>query len=118
MCSITKSNVCADIYLAQEKNLELFVQVGYDTLDTGDNGITGEPNPARHRETAKKLAPAFSKKNLLSKEATVLKHIDMFMERMKEVGAGNRRVEMRCWTERLGLDLSADMVYGQEMNQV
>jgi cytochrome P450 len=105
-----------DIYLAQENNLELFVQVGYDTLDTGDNGITGEPNPVRHREVAKKLAPAFSARKLKAKEATILKHVDLFIERMKETGTGG--AELQCWTDRLGLDLSADMVYGREMGQV
>jgi hypothetical protein len=66
----------ADIYLAQKNHLESFVQVGYDALDTGDNGITGEPNPARHREVAKRLAPAFSNKNLIAKEATIQKHMN------------------------------------------
>lgn len=39
-----------DIYLSQENHLEKFVQVGYDALDTGDGGISGETNPVRHRE--------------------------------------------------------------------
>lgn len=108
----------SDIYLAQQKNLERFVQVGYDTLDTGDNGITGEPNPVRHREIAKKLAPAFSTRNLKAKEVIVLKHINVFIEKIKETGACERGIEMRSWTDRLGLDLSADMVYGREMKQV
>jgi hypothetical protein len=115
---VTDANDCADIYLAQEKNLELFVQVGYDALDTGDNGISGEPNPVRHREVAKRLAPAFSKKNLMAKEATILKHINVFVHRMKQVGAGKHGVELQCWTDRLGLDLAADMVYGRDMGQV
>jgi hypothetical protein len=108
----------ADIYLAQERNLETFVQVGYDTVDTGDNGITGEPNPARHREIAKKLAPAFSMRNLKAKEITIMKHIDLFINRMRETAAETHGVELRCWTDRLGLDLSADMVYGREMGQM
>ena len=107
-----------DIYLAQEKHLELFVQVGYDTLDTGDNGITGEPNPVKHREIAKKLAPAFSTRNLKAKEVTILKHINLFVNKMKETGTGQHGAELQCWTDRLGLDLSADMVYGREMGQM
>ncbi|KAH7406367.1 isotrichodermin C-15 hydroxylase [Phaeosphaeria sp. MPI-PUGE-AT-0046c] len=107
-----------DIYLAQEKNLELFVQIGYDALDTGDNGITGEPNPFRHREIAKKLAPAFSTRNLKAKEATILKHVNLFVQRMKETGASEHGAGMQAWTDRLGLDLAADMVYGHEMHQV
>jgi hypothetical protein len=110
--------VTKDIYLAQEKNLELFTQVGYDTLDTGDNGITGEPNPVKHREIAKKLAPAFSSKNLKAKESVILKHINLFVDRIRETGGGVKGAEMQCWTDRLGLDLSADMVYGREIGQM
>ncbi|KAI0899582.1 cytochrome P450 [Annulohypoxylon nitens] len=107
-----------DIYLAQEKNLELFVQVGYDALDTGDGGITGEPNPVRHREVAKKLAPAFSTRNFKAKEEAVQKHIDFFVEKMKVVGATDEGVELQRWSDWLALDLSADMTYGLEMNQM
>ncbi|KAI1867702.1 uncharacterized protein JN550_006843 [Neoarthrinium moseri] len=54
-----------DIYLSQEKNLELFVQVGYDALDTGDGGISGETNPVKHRGISKTFTPAFSTRNVL-----------------------------------------------------
>lgn len=108
----------ADIYLAQEKNLELFVQVGYDALDTGDNGISGEPDPVKHREIAKKLAPAFSTRNLKAKEATVNKHFDFFINEMKSLGADEKRVDMRSWSDWLALDLSADMTYGRDMGQM
>ncbi|KUI57993.1 hypothetical protein VP1G_05332 [Cytospora mali] len=105
-----------DIYLSQEKNLELFVQLGYDSLDTGDGGISGETNPVKHREIAKKLAPAFSTRNFKAKEATVLKHIDTFIEKMKIVG--KEGVELQRWVEWLALDLSADLTYGREMGQM
>jgi hypothetical protein len=54
----------------------------------------------------------------MAKEATILNHIDLFVHIMKEIGAGKRGAELRCWMDRLGLDLSADMMYGREMNQV
>ncbi|KAJ4303123.1 hypothetical protein N0V90_002015 [Kalmusia sp. IMI 367209] len=107
-----------DIYLAQEKNLELFVQVGYDALDTGDNGISGEPNPIKHREIAKKLAPAFSTRNFKAKEITIQRHIDFFINKMKEVGSAKQGAELQCWTDWLALDLSADMTYSREMGQM
>ena len=107
-----------DIYLAQEKNLELFVQVGYDAVDTGDGGISGETNPVKHREIAKKLAPAFSTRNFKAKETTVQKHINFFIERMKEVGAADNGAELQHWTDWLALDLSADMTFGREMGQM
>jgi hypothetical protein len=107
-----------DIYLAQEKNLELFVQVDYDALDTGDNGISGEPNPVKHREVAKKLAPAFSLRNFKAKEDTIHKHIDLFIHQMKKVGTESQVVDLQRWTDWLALDLSADMTYGREMGQM
>lgn len=107
-----------DIYLAQEKNLELFVQVGYDALDTGDGGISGETNPVRHREIAKKLAPAFSTRNFKVKEGVIQKHINLFIEKMKDIGATGQGAELRCWSDWLALDLSADMTYGRETGQM
>lgn len=106
-----------DIYLAQEKNLERFIQVGYDALDTGDNGITGEPNPIKHREIAKKVAPAFSTKNLKAKEASINKHIQLFIFKMRELD-GKKSIDLRRWTHWLALDISVDMTYGREMGQM
>lgn len=107
-----------DIYLAQEKHLELFVQVGYGALDTGDNGISGEPDPARHRVIARKLAPAFSTRSLRAYEPTINKHIDLFIQKMMEVGREKEGVDLRRWSDWLALDLSADLTYGQEMGQM
>ncbi|KAI3325966.1 cytochrome P450 [Xylariaceae sp. AK1471] len=111
-----KGQLPDDIYLTQEKNLESFVQVGYDTPDTGDNGISGEPNPVRHREIAKRLAPAFSNKNLMAKEHTIQKHINLFIEKMECLEG--KDIELRQWSDWLALDLSADMTYGQDLGQV
>ncbi|KAI7784449.1 hypothetical protein LA080_009948 [Diaporthe eres] len=113
-----KPEAAKDIYLSQEKNLELFVQVGYDALDTGDGGISGEMSPVKHREIARKLAPAFSTRNFKAKETAVHNHIDLFVQRVKEVGAGEEGADLQRWTDWLALDLSADMTYGLAMNQM
>ncbi|ORY09318.1 hypothetical protein BCR34DRAFT_589422 [Clohesyomyces aquaticus] len=102
----------------KSKNLELFVQVGYDAPDTGDNGISGEPDPIKHREIARKLAPAFSTRNFKAKEATVHKYIDVFVNKMREVGDGTQGAELQRWADWLALDLSADMTYGREVGQM
>lgn len=115
---ISNPTTSADIYLLQDKNLELFVQVGYDALDTGDGGISGETDPVRHREIAKKLTPAFSTRNLKAKEATILKHLDLFIDRMNQVSMQGKGAEMQRWSDWLALDLSADMTYGRDMGQV
>ncbi|ETS83618.1 hypothetical protein PFICI_05494 [Pestalotiopsis fici W106-1] len=107
-----------DIYLAQEKHLELFVQVGYDAVDTGDGGISGEPNPSRHYEIARRVAPAFSMRNFKAKEPIVHRHIDTFVQRMLEVGTQKRGAEMQQWSDWLALDLSMDMTYSVKMDQM
>ncbi|KAF7519351.1 hypothetical protein G7054_g13124 [Neopestalotiopsis clavispora] len=107
-----------DIYLAQEKHLELFVQVGYDAVDTGDGGISGEPNPLRHYEIARRVAPAFSIRNFKAKEPIVHKHTDIFVQKMLEVGHRERGAEMQQWSDWLALDLSMDMTYSADMCQM
>ncbi|KAK4216870.1 cytochrome P450 [Rhypophila decipiens] len=106
-----------DIYLAQEKNMELFVQVGYDALDTGDGGISGETSPARHREIAKKLAPAFSNRSLKTKEAVIHQYLDLFVRRLAEHG-GDDGVELNRWTNWLGLDMAAALTYRADMGHL
>ncbi|KAI1260523.1 cytochrome P450 [Xylariaceae sp. FL1019] len=61
------------MYLAQGNNLESFVQVGYDAFDTGDNGITAEPNLQLPAHT--------SNSNPIAKEPTIQKHVDEFIDR-------------------------------------
>ena len=92
--------------------------VGYNALDTGDGGISGETDPVRHREIAKKLAPAFSMRNFKAKEATIQKHIDLFLKRMKDTGMRDKGAELQRWTDWLALDLSADMTYGRDLGQM
>ena len=118
LCELLTEGTGPDIYLLQEKNLELFVQVGYDALDTGDGGISGETDPVKHREIAKKLAPAFSTRNFKAKEMTVQKYIDFFIQKMNELGGGQKGAELQRWTDWLALDLSADLTYGREMGQM
>jgi hypothetical protein len=55
---------------------------------------------------------------LKAKEATLQKHIDLFIKKMKEIDAGNQGAELQRWTDWLALDLSADMTYGREMGQM
>ncbi len=72
----------------------------------------------RHREVAKKLAPAFSLRNFKAKEAAIQKHIDLFVQKMKDTGAGKEGAELHRWTHWLALDISADMTYGSEMGHM
>ncbi|KAI1119881.1 cytochrome P450 [Nemania abortiva] len=82
----------------------------------GDNGISSEPNPARHRKIAKRLAPAFSNKNLIAKEMTIQKHMNRFIEKVEHLQGQD--IELRQWSDWLALDLSAEMTYGGDWGQV
>lgn len=48
----------------------------------------------------------------------VHKHMDLFVQRMRELGTGEKGAELQRWTDWLALDLSADMTYGLAMNQM
>lgn len=87
-------------------------------MDTGDGGISGETNPVKHREIARRLAPAFSTRNFKAKETAVHKNVDLFVQRMKELETRETGAELQRWTDWLALDLSADMTYGLAMNQM
>ncbi|ROW15259.1 hypothetical protein VPNG_03106 [Cytospora leucostoma] len=107
-----------DIYLSHEKNLESFVKTDFEDLGEGDGGISFEIDPIKHREVARRLAPAFSIKNFKAKHATLDGYIDLFVDKMREVGGGERGVEMRRWADWLSMDISADMTYNRQMGQM
>ncbi|ROW04707.1 hypothetical protein VMCG_04868 [Cytospora schulzeri] len=107
-----------DIYLSHEKNLEAFVKTDFEDLGEGDGGISFEIDPVKHREVARRLAPAFSTKNFKAKEATLESYIDLFVTKMKEVGGGEEGAEMRRWADWLSMDISADMTYNRQMGQM
>lgn len=44
--------------------------------------------------------------------------MDLFVQRMKELGTREKGAELQRWTDWLALDLSADMTYGLAMNQM
>ncbi len=46
------------------------------------------------------------------------KHVDIFIEQMKAVGGGESGAEMKKWADWLSMDLSADMTYNRQMNQM
>ncbi|KAI1446033.1 cytochrome P450 [Annulohypoxylon stygium] len=77
----------ADIYGSHNKNLELFTKTQINNHGNDEHGgIIWEWDPARHRQVAKQLSPAFSGRALRAKEPTLHKYIDLFIERMKRFG--------------------------------
>lgn len=72
----------------------------------------------RHRQVARKLAPAFSNRAVKTLEPLVHQHMDYFVERMKELGAAPAGVSLVDWTNWLGLDMAADLAWNQKMHQM
>lgn len=67
----------------------------------GDDGLSWERNPEKHRTKAKKVAPAFSAKSLKAKEATMHKYTDAFVQRMKDLGSKEEGIELKTVSIRL-----------------
>ncbi|KAI1083758.1 isotrichodermin C-15 hydroxylase [Whalleya microplaca] len=107
-----------DIYASHTKNLEHFVRTDWLDPGLGENGITFELDPVKHRMVSKKLSPAFSLNSIKAKEPTLHKYIDYFIEKMKDIGASKSGVELRTWTDWLAMDISADLAYSREMCQM
>ncbi|KAI9641171.1 hypothetical protein NHQ30_010601 [Ciborinia camelliae] len=110
------NGTCSDIHATHVKNLETFVKTEFEDLGE-DGGISFEVDPVKHREVAKKLSPAFSARNTKAKEAVLHKYVDCFVDKMKGIG-GEKGVELRQWADWLTMDISADMTYNRQMNQM
>jgi cytochrome P450 len=108
----------ADIYNPQSKGLELFPKADFISLGWADQGVTWETDPVKHRHKAKRLVPAFSAKSLKSKEPTIHKYTDFFVQKMTESGSRPEGVELRQWADWLAMDMAADLGYGRQMHQL
>ncbi|KAK9426028.1 putative Cytochrome P450 [Seiridium unicorne] len=107
----------ADIYGSHNKYIELFPKTQINNHGNDEHGgIIWEWDPVRHRQVSKQLSPAFSGRALQAKESTLHKHVDFFMARMREIGAGTQGISLPTWINWLCVDISADMAYNREMN--
>nr|A0A2L0P0J8.1 RecName: Full=Cytochrome P450 monooxygenase TwmD; AltName: Full=Wortmanamides biosynthesis cluster protein D [Talaromyces wortmannii]AUY61972.1 TwnD [Talaromyces wortmannii]QBC19712.1 TwmD [Talaromyces wortmannii] len=107
----------SDIYGSHNKNLENFAKTQINNHGNDEHGgLIWEWDPARHREVARQLSPAFSGRALRAKEATLHKYIDLFVERMTTLGGETGGVSLPTWINWLCVDISADMAYNREMN--
>ncbi|KAI2782286.1 isotrichodermin C-15 hydroxylase [Daldinia loculata] len=107
-----------DIYNPAVKRHELWVKTDLMDFGTGDLGFTWEIDPAKRREVAKKVLPAFSTKAIKAKEPTVQMYIDSFVEKMKELGSAPEGVSLNDWLNWLAMDMSADLAYSRKMHHM
>ncbi|TVY36836.1 Cytochrome P450 monooxygenase [Lachnellula subtilissima] len=107
-----------DIYSPHKKSLEVFVKTDFQNRGKNLGGIIWEENPARHRQTAKKLAPAFSSRSIKAMEPVVHEYIDFFLARMEELGATSNEIELVDWMNWLAMDMSADLAWNEKMHEM
>lgn len=97
--------------------MESFGKTDFEDLGE-DGGISFETDPVKHREVAKRMAPAFSMKNFKAKEPTLQSYVDLFVNQMKAVGGSEHGAEMRQWADWLSMDVAADLTYNRQMKQM
>lgn len=78
--------MCADIYGTAVKHQETFVKTDLMDFGAGDLGFIWENDPAKRKETGKKILPAFSSKATKAKEPVVQEYMDCFVSKMMELG--------------------------------
>jgi hypothetical protein len=65
------------------------------SIGFGDDGITWEKDPAKHRKMAKDLAPSFSVKSMKALEPTMHRYVDAFVQKMKTLGDQDGGIELK-----------------------
>ncbi|KAL2258304.1 hypothetical protein VTK26DRAFT_8431 [Humicola hyalothermophila] len=107
-----------DIYGASERHQELFVKTDLMDFAAGDLGFIWESDPAKRKAVAKKILPAFSSKATREKEPVVHAYLDLFVQRMKDLGGRPEGLLMNDWLLWLGIDLAADLAYSRELTHL
>lgn len=71
----------------------------------GDLGFIWENDPAKRKEVARKILPAFSTNATKAKEPTVQKYMDYFVSRMQELGGSPEGLLMNDVCDIIALSL-------------
>ncbi|KAH9204297.1 cytochrome P450 [Leptodontidium sp. 2 PMI_412] len=107
-----------DIYSPHQKRLESFVKTNVNDRGKDLGGIIWQEHPVKHREVAKKVSLAFSNRSLKAMEPMMHKYMDYFVKKMKQLGGAPDGIELGRWTEWLAMDMSADLSWSEEMDQM
>lgn len=100
------------------RNHETFVKTEMNDRGDEHGGIAFERDPVRHRNVAEQLLPAFSPRAITAKEPKMHKYIDLFIAKMKLLGDSPEGIDLATWCNWLAMDISADITYNHEMNQM
>ncbi|KAH9908663.1 cytochrome P450 [Xylariomycetidae sp. FL2044] len=107
-----------DIYASQKDHMELFIKTDFNDRGEKLAGLIWERNPLRHRELARRLAPAFSVKSMRGMQPILHDHFDYFVTRMRDVGNSSAGVGLAAWTNWLAMDISCDMSWNEKLYQM
>lgn len=88
------------------------MKTNFTDFGTEDGGISWERDPVKHRKIAKKLSPVFSMRSIKAKEHVPQMYIDMFIQRMREVGGPKEGAELPKVSERALIVLNFPKTYG------
>jgi hypothetical protein len=87
----------------------------YDMIGLGfDVGSLGsERHPAVASQKRELFAEAFSDRNLVKQEPTMQKHVDLFVEKIYQLGNTEVGMKMDKWLTYLSFDLTGMMAFGE-----
>lgn len=103
-----------DIYSPARRGLETFTKTDFNNRGANLGGIIWEEDPVKHHEVARKLFPAFSSRSIRTFEPLMHKHMNYFVERMKQIGARQEGVNLVDWTHWVAWDTSQDISWCEE----
>lgn len=75
-----------------------------------------QQDPLRHRQIAKQVAPAFSQKAIRATDPVIHRYVDLFVNKMKEIGDTPAGIDLSNWVQWLAMDIAADMAYSHQVN--
>lgn len=79
--------------------------------------IGSERDPHRHGQMRKSLSSAFSTKSLMEQESIVSQTVDLFIDRIGELGGKDSAgLNMTKWFEMLSFDILAEMAFGESFH--
>ncbi|KAH6664822.1 cytochrome P450 [Halenospora varia] len=107
-----------DIYASHRNHLEVFPKTDFNNRGKDMGGIIWEEDPVKHREVARKIAPAFSNRSIRAMEPEVHRYIDSFVSQMRDLGGVKESVGLVEWTNWLAMDLSADLTWDERMGEM
>jgi hypothetical protein len=105
-----------DIYLPAQRGLEQFRKTDFQNRGDDLGGIIFEEDPVKHHVVARKIFPAFSSRSIRTFEPLIHKHIDYFVERMKQLGTQPEGLNLVDWTHWVAWDTSQDIAWCEETN--